>query len=649
MQEPLVNTRLWLDQTDLLPDAIHQAAIKIVELHDQISDIPEAIEIAAFQDVIHEAHLAVEHAERFSKQIDPFQLGSILEALVQQYEKLEKNLAEIKTAEAVLNEYHDLRDKLANQWRTIEALIPQLTDNPVLPILLTDTNEELEFLRASFVRLLAMQEKHTIQQLKEETPVLQEKIEKTQSLQADLLTMQATQAELMVLVNRLQYPKVQGWVQKTEIARKRLADFATDNYFQPPTWQGLNLDEEIQNITSLSHNFLPGLNQPVREENLLEKWQNAQDLDKKVTIIQDGLNNQLQQRKDLAEQEKKNLFVLDQNVESLNRFKDIRLDRDQIRQVKQFFRALENVKESLANRTMGKVEDKTKQLDELKTEINTQVDEWLMNGQNKLRAQNESLTALVGEITRYMNLNDEVFTEIQAYFDEDVFGEQPDPNDLEALMDALYETNVYQETVQQYLQLIQPMHAELMQHYNAYQQIQGTFNAAMASAGELVDFSNSWDQNVINIERVQTQGRELDNEMNHFMEEQHHSQNLIRKLKQYTSRYEEQLSKLTELLAQIQKEKIQQKEAEDALQAVMRQWEQVAQTWHEDRIVAENVENLLERYQNRYEEAKTNYQRGRIRFSSFIATINSQKKHLLFEAITNENDRSIEISGKEYI
>ena len=649
LEGPLVNSRVWLEQTELLPQAIQQVQGKTTELEDWVRKVPDNIDTTSFQSVLQEARLAAEHGIEFSRHIDPFQLESILEALTRQYEQLNHEVSVIKTAEQVLADYQHLRKSLNQAWHSIETLLPQLTENPVLPIVLNETSEELEFMRASIHRLLRMNQPHPIQKYQEEIPLLQEKIEKAKALINDLTTMQATQVDLMALVKRLQYPKVKGWLEKTEAARNRLKDYAVGNYSQLPNWQALDLDVELQKIQSLSQNDLPTFQQPIREDQLLGKWQTAQNLDKLVNLIQDGLNNQLQQRKALIKNEQAIQEAHENIVAQLNSIADAHFSRDKNRRIQSFFRRLDQFKENLLNRKQGTLSEKGKQLETLRTEICAQLDEWLVESQEQLKEQHDTLSALLQELNKTMNLRDEWVADLREYLAQDVFFQQPQQQELSDIIECYLLNEEHQEQSQDFLEKLQPMHAELMQHFNAFQQIQKTFHDGFASAAEFVDFSSSWNQNVLSLERFLKQAKELDQEMEHFLSQEHHSQNMIRKLTQYTNRYEEYVERMTELLAKVQQEKAQQREAENALQAAMDQWRQVARTWQEDRIVAENVENLLERYQTRFEDAKMNFERGRIRFTSFIATINSLRKHLLFEAITNENDKSVEISGKEYI
>ena len=649
LEEPLINSRLWLELSELLPQAIAQVAIKADELQDKVLITSESINVSSFYADIKEARLAVEHGQQFSQRIDPNQLESVLEALTQQVEKLEESIQEIAMAGKVLEEYQGFRESLANQWYTIETLVPQLTENPVLPILFTETQEELDFLSASLQRLLDMRTAHTIVQFKEETPMLKEKISKIHQLQTDLMTMQSTQAELMTLVRRLQLPKLENWTQKTQTARTRLTEFSEENYFYPPSWQQLDLDAELEEINRQARESLPVLNQTIREEELLEMWQVAQNIDKMVAIIQDGLNNQLQQRKTLIEQEhtlRESHTVIFSQV---NLLKGVQLEREKLRSVRHYFKRLEEIKVAISHREEGTVAEKEKQLKSLGKEISEQIEEWLREVQKEVLEQNASLLNLVNELDNHANLNDEIFAEINLFLEEEDFSQTPEVPELELIMELFLVSKDHQFQVAQYLNQLQPLHAELMQHISAYTQVQHTFKTTLAEAEGFIDFSNSWNQSVLNLDRIRKQGNQLEKEMNLFTNSSHHSQNLIRKLKQYTSRYEEQFQKMSALVNQIREEQTQQKEAEAGLQQVMEQWEQVARQWHEDQIVAENVENLLKRYQNRMRDTRTNYERGRIRFSSFIATINSLRKHLSFEVITNEENKSIEISGKEYI
>ncbi|MEE4194171.1 MAG: hypothetical protein V2J07_03130 [Anaerolineae bacterium] len=649
LEEPLIKTRLWLEQTELLPQAIDQVENNISALKDKVLMTSESIDLTAFYEEIKEAHLAVDYAQGFSQHIEPSQLEAQLESLTHQYEKLNQSIEEINTADAVLQTYLGYRESLANQWYAIETIVPQLRENPILPIIFSSTNEELEFHSASLRRLLDLREPHTINQFRQETPLLQEKIGKIQALQTDLQTMQTTQAELMALIRRLQWPKLSVWVQKTRDARSRLTDFAIENYQLPPNWQQLDLDTEIDDIAKQARENLPALNQPVHEENLLEMWQTAQNIDKMVMIIQDGLNNQLQQRKALIEQEKSAIEHHTLILNQVNLLKDIQLEREQLQKIRFFFRQLEDLKQSLMNRNESSMAEKVTRLNELETDIRANLDEWLQNTRESVSTLSQKLENLIEELTAYAELSDEIFTEIRAFLDD----KQPDPqtgeHELATAMEQYIITKDREEQANLFLNQMQPLHAEIMQAVSAYQQLLNTFKDGLTAAGEFVDFSNSWNQNVLNLDMVQKQGQQLEQDMHNFLKSSHHSQNLIRKMKQYAARFEEQFEKLNGLVNQIQQEQAEQQEAENGLQAVMYQWKQVAQQWQEDKIVAENVDNLLKRYHNRARDAQTSYERGRIRFSSFISTLNSLKKHLSFEVITNEENRSIEISGKEYI
>ncbi len=649
LEEPLINTRLWLEQTELLPQAIEQVEKCISALKDKVLMTPESIDLTAFYEEMKEAHLGVEYAQDFSQHIEPSQLEALLESLTHQYEKLTRSIEEINSAESVLQTYLGYRESLANQWYAIETIVPQLRENPILPITFSSTNEELEFLSGSLRRFLDLREPHTISEFRQETPLLQEKIGKIHALQTDLQTMQTTQAELMALIRRLQWPKLSVWLQKTQDARSRLTDFAIDNYHLPPNWQQMDLDIEIDDIARQTRENLPALNQPVHEKNLLEMWQIAQNIDKMVMIIQDGLNNQLQQRKALIEQEKSAMehhaFIFSQ----VNLLRDIQLEREQLKTVRLFFRQLEDLKQAFANRKESTVAEKVTRLDALDTDIRANLDEWLQNTQKAVFTVCQKMESLVQELSANADFRDEILMEIRTFLADNQPDENTGEQELATIMEQFLISKDQEEQANQFLNELTHLHAEIMQAVSAYQQILTTFKDALTAAGEFVDFSNSWNQNVLNLDMVQKQGQQLEQDMHSFLKNSHHSQSLIRKMKQYAGRFEEQSEKLNSLVNQIQQEQAEQQEAENGLQVVMEQWKQVAQQWHEDKIVAENVDNLLKRYQNRARDAQTNYERGRIRFSSFISTLSSLKKHLSFEVITNEDNRSIEISGKEYL
>jgi hypothetical protein len=378
-------------------------------------------------------------------------------------------------------------------------------------------------------------------------------------------------------------------------------------------------------------------------------WTAAHDIDRMVSIIQEGLNNQLQQRKTLLEREETILQNLTAAQENLKQLSEVKLDRSQSQTIGKYQRQFAELEEWLLNRKEGKLTNKENQLDVAKTEISAQLDEWLTEDRENLRTLNDNLNFLVAELSKKVLLADEVLQAIQDYFAEEEFDHQPEAQELAPILAHFIALRTQQLQTEEFLQTVKPIHAEVMQAMDDYQQIQQSFNNAMKEAGDFIDFSSSWNQKVVSLERVHQQARQLEQEMNTFLQNEHHSQSLVRKFKQYTSRYEELFERLTSLVSEIEEEQKQQNEAEEALQKVMRQWESVIQVWSQDSIVEENVENLLKRYQSRYRDAKTSYERGKIRFSSFIANINNLKKHLSFEVVTNENNRSIEISGKEYV
>ena len=648
LEKPLADTRLWMEQVQLLPQAIEQVSSAAITTKTAIHALPRAIDPSPFYETLKEAQLAVEYAQQFSQQIDPHHLEAILEELARQYETLQTCGKEIKSAEHVLEEYQQHRERLADQWQAVEGLFSQLTESPILPLQFTATAEEVQNFRNNLTGFADLRNAYTVSHFEEELPLLKEHINSVDELHKDLLTMQTAQAELMTLMNRLQQSKLTAWIQKTHAALQQLEEFSAENYLQPPNWQEKDVKEEIQEIER-KFESLPELSQAISEENLLQHWKTAQEVDKLIAALQDGINNQLQQRKALIELEEKLSEEYTAFIEMLEQLNGAQLAQPEVRQIRRYRRQLDSFKQELAKRTEGTLAAKEEQFISIQTEMNKLVDEWLKEVQETLQTDTEELIELENKLTEKVSLNDPLLESIRTFLAEEDMEQSDEEETGETPIQQFLYIKEMQQTTGEFLNELKPLHADVMQKMDAFQETQNAFNTTIHNAEEIMDFTSSWDQNVINLERIQKQGQQLEQEMGNFQHTEHHPQNLIRKLDQYIRRYQDLHQRLTSLVSKVMEEQTQQEQAENEFQRTVQQWEQVTRIWGNDRTVDENVESLVSRYQKRFREIQQNFERGRIRFSSYIDNLNTLKKHLSNEVITNQDNRNIEISGREYI